>query len=274
MSASNIEGDTYPVRRTEKESERLFSQLHLISHALGGLLHAPVDLTASNLRILDVGTGTGKWLSLVKESLPEATRETVHLQGTDIAPYPSSADLPIKLHSFKEPFPEEWEGSFDLVHMGSCLMMSPGDEAAQLIAKLAKLVKPGGWIQLSDTMLKPSPVLDTDKPHERLYKTMGKCVLDMGMDPTQGGRLAELLGGTDGLAEVGSKAAPMKIGKTASPEFVEQSLTYINFMFTNLEHAAEVLKIEGVPELKADVLEEAKNEGFDFMYYSSWAKKI
>lgn len=274
MSSTNIEGDTYPVLRTEKESARLFSQLGLISHALGGLVHAPIDLSRLNLRILDVGTGTGRWLSMLSDTLPQPARDTVTLQGTDIAPYPNTPQgISIKLLNFKDPFPEEWEESFDLVHMGSCLMMSPGDAAHELIAKLAKLVKPGGWLQLSDTSLEPGPILDTDKPHQRLYKTMAKCVLDMGMDPIQGGRLPALLGGTERLVEVGTKAAPIKIGKTASPKFKEQSLEYINFLFGNLEHAADILNIEGVPQLKADVLDEAKTDGFDFMYQTAWAKR-
>ncbi|KAL5923807.1 hypothetical protein ACKVV1_011444 [Pyricularia oryzae] len=272
---SKIEGDTYPVLRTEKESARLFSQLGLISQALGGLVQAPVDLSQPNLRILDVGAGTGRWLSMVQESMTPSARATATLQGTDIAPYPDCAPgISIELHSFKNPFPEEWEASFDLVHMGSCLMMSPGDEAPRLVARLARLVKPGGWLQLSDAAMSIDPVGETDKPHERLYKTMGKCVRDMGMDPTQGGRLTELLGaaGAD-LAEVASKAAPIKIGKTASEEMESQTYQYIDMMFGNLLHAAQVLNLEGIPELKEEVLDEARTKGFDFMFYAAWGRR-
>ncbi|KAI3391808.1 hypothetical protein diail_6770, partial [Diaporthe ilicicola] len=111
---------------------------HLMAEALGGYVLAPLDLTQPNLRILDVGTGSGKWLSLVKEQMPEPARQTVTLVGTDIAPYPDS-DIAVKLHNFKDSFPVEWEEGFDLVQMRSCLMMSPGDQAAELVGRLAKL---------------------------------------------------------------------------------------------------------------------------------------
>lgn len=264
--------DTYPVLRTNKESARLFTQLHLIAAALGGHVLAPLDLAKPNLRILDVGTGSGKWLSLVKDQMPQPARDTATLVGTDIAPYPDS-DIEVKMHNFKTPFPAEWEESFDLVQMRSCLMMSPGDEAAELVGRLVKLVKRGGWLQLVDTACVPDPVSEGDLPHVRLFKIMGKCVLDMGLDPVQGGRVAELLLGNKELVEVGHKSSPMRIGKGASPVLENQSMEYIYYMFGNLEHAAEKLKVDGIATLKSDVTEEAENHGFDFMMYGAWAKR-
>jgi SAM-dependent methyltransferase len=264
--------DTYPVLRTEKESARLFTQLHLIAAALGGHVLAPLDLTQPNLRILDVGTGTGRWLSLVKEQIPEEVRDTATLMGTDIAPYPDSS-IDVQMHNFKNPFPAEWEGSFDLVQMRSCLMMSPGNEAAELVGRLVKLVKKGGWLQLVDTSCDPGPVLESDLPHTKLFKFMGKCVLDMGMDPVQGGKVAELLLQNKDLVEVGNKASPMRVGKGGSPDLERQSMEYLDFMFGNVEHAAEMLKLDDIATLKSAVRDEAERDGFDFTMYGAWGKR-
>ncbi|KAI3391807.1 hypothetical protein diail_6769, partial [Diaporthe ilicicola] len=107
-------------------------------------------------------------------------------------------------------------------------------------------------------------VLESDKPHEKLFKIMGKCVLDMGMDRVQGGRVADLLHENTNLVELGSKSSPMRIGKGASPDFEKQIMEYLNYMFGNLEHAG-MLKLDGLATLKSAVIDEAQKYGFDFM---------
>ena len=109
--------------RDRAESERLNVQhdyMRDLGH--GHLVHPLIDTTKIK-RIADVGTGTGIWLwetaqELFNLRLNEGEREFV---GFDISPeqfQPESYPIiGFVIHDIVQPFPEEYRGKFDLVHI-------------------------------------------------------------------------------------------------------------------------------------------------------------
>ena len=80
--------------------------------------------------------------------------------GTDIDPsvFPKNA-LPnhtFHVQDINAPWPEEWADSFDVVHQRSVLHAA-GANMHNAVANLARMVKPGGWIQLMEAGLVTAP---------------------------------------------------------------------------------------------------------------------
>ena len=90
----------------------------------------------------------GYWLLDLSRSLPSSTT----FVGTDIAPqlFPSDygKSFAFASQSITEPWPPEWNNSFDLVHQRLVLIAVSPEVARQAVHNLVNLVKPGGYIQL------------------------------------------------------------------------------------------------------------------------------
>ncbi|KAK8044779.1 hypothetical protein PG993_004803 [Apiospora rasikravindrae] len=119
--------------------------------AMGGLVLCPLDLDQPGLKILDSGTGDGYWLQDLLATFPRLRDGT--LVGTDVtaAKFPENGVQPpisLQIQSITQPWPPEWKHSFDLVHQRLVLGACGNFPYETAIRNLAKLVKPGGWIQL------------------------------------------------------------------------------------------------------------------------------
>lgn len=152
----------YPAQRTSKEVTRLRRQHELVKQAFGGhLVYVPIQPAISHaidpsnpkLRILDSGTADRHWLIDLAPQLSPTTR----FYGTDIEPrqFPTKAELPydvaLQVQSIREPWPKEWQDSFDLVHQRAALAVAAGNELQLVVKRLAEMVKPAaGWLQLVD----------------------------------------------------------------------------------------------------------------------------
>ncbi|KAK5374877.1 hypothetical protein LTR20_001168 [Exophiala xenobiotica] len=108
----------YPGPRDLSETKRLKAQSDLVTAAFGGLVLCPVDLTASDLRVLDSGTADGLFLRQLRSML--AYPDSATLIGTDIAPLEQNVDKPDYIEWHKQDinadWPEVWQGTFDFVH--------------------------------------------------------------------------------------------------------------------------------------------------------------
>ncbi|TDZ27930.1 Methyltransferase psoC [Colletotrichum spinosum] len=136
----------------KSEKARLADQHEVLLDAMGGRgLLAPADLSRSNLRILDSGAADGRWLLDLRQSMsPDGGHEYV---GTDIDPslYPPSppADMRFCNQSIREPFPDDWQGTFDVVHQRLVMaaVSPPESTIASVVKSLTGLLRPGGWLQ-------------------------------------------------------------------------------------------------------------------------------
>ncbi|KAJ8065957.1 hypothetical protein OCU04_005057 [Sclerotinia nivalis] len=140
----------YIFNRTFNSSVRLNYNHWLVKEACGYLLHPYIQesIKKDDVRIADVGTGTGIWLLELSETLPTAT-----LDGYDIsaAQYPPSSFLPpnVSLHTHDAftSFPIEKLGSYDIVHLRFSLCFVNDEDAEGLLRNLVALLKPGGYLQ-------------------------------------------------------------------------------------------------------------------------------
>jgi SAM-dependent methyltransferase len=130
--------------KDEQEINRLDFQHFLLYHALGGNYAAPITQPGS---ILDVGCGTGRWAMEIAQTFPRA-----NVIGLDIVTPVPSVEKPPENYLFMNgnvleglPFAN---ASFDFVHMRLLFMAIPANRWPFAVRELARVTRPGGWIEL------------------------------------------------------------------------------------------------------------------------------
>ncbi|KAK7699108.1 hypothetical protein SLS64_011885 [Diaporthe eres] len=141
--------DGYVFQRTANATTRLHYQYYLWQDTYRFHLHPDIPPLAPDARIADVATGTGIWLSALSRQLPPTTQ----LHGLDI----SLAQLPPRnlappnanYHEwdFYTPPPPELRGTFDVVHMRLVAVVVKDMQPGRILANVAQLLKPGGYLQ-------------------------------------------------------------------------------------------------------------------------------
>ncbi|KAI0872117.1 S-adenosyl-L-methionine-dependent methyltransferase [Hypoxylon argillaceum] len=137
----------------EEIPERLDEQHFFTTKTLGFLLHPNIPITSPNLKIADIGSGTGAWLLDIAESLPS----TCQLTGFDISSsaFPPSQTWPpnvsFKIQDMYIPFPGSDIGAYDVVAVRFVSSATTRAEWSRAIENLIKLLKPGGWLQWIDS---------------------------------------------------------------------------------------------------------------------------
>lgn len=279
--------DKYPALRTTSEARRLRAQHELCTAAVGGLILTPIDFARPDLRILDSGTADGYFLVDLYSHLPQATRDSAELIGTDIASYPEPVDfkLPpnVKLskQNILEPWPESWKGSFDLVCQRNTMANAGNFETAvDVVRKLAELVKPGGHIQLVDGLMPVADIMDDDPPSQKLFKTMGNFLKSRGLDTTMGWRLSEMLEKA-GVVEVQKTEGLSRLGRGAEGSLKEAGYVQLyglesacQGVLENMPQDKRPITVEQWRKLAADLLAEAEETGVDMTWYGAWGKVI
>lgn len=285
MAADKVWKDTYQYfgPRSTPEAIRLHAQHDICRSALGGkLVHAPIDLYRTNLRILDSATSDGYFLyDLARTELGDPGSAT--LIGTDINDFPGIQDLPpnIKLvkQNMMEEWPAEWLGTFDIVQQKNAIVhVGTIEEAIKTIRRLAELVKPGGWIQLVDCYVSDEPIEDGDEPGTKMLKVCGQYLRRNGMDNTMCRRLKEILEAVGGLESLGEKVGVSRMGKGEPKGLEEAGKIQLEGFWAGLGQALKKEKDPTMPldeygELLPAILEQAKERGVDMYWNVAWARK-
>lgn len=141
-------------------------------------------------RCLEVGAGVGsiaRWLS--EQVGAEGRVVATDLETRFLEPLRSSV-LEVRRHDVATDALEE--NAFDLVHVRHVLVHLP--ERASVLEKLARAVKPGGWLaveEIDHTTDAPDPT--APEPQRELYQRVMHeiygFVREKGLDPTFGGQL-------------------------------------------------------------------------------------
>ncbi|KAL3492456.1 S-adenosyl-L-methionine-dependent methyltransferase [Aspergillus germanicus] len=144
--------DNYVLARDLNGSLRLDCQHHLFRMHNGYVLH-PVIPIHPDMKIAEIGTGTGIWLLELAPQLPS----TVLLDGFDISgnlfPYQSLLPDNLKfgvMDSFGE-VPADLIGKYDVVHLRLWCCVVTGGDPSKLIQGAMKLLKPGGYLQWDES---------------------------------------------------------------------------------------------------------------------------
>ncbi|KAK8075377.1 hypothetical protein PG997_010040 [Apiospora hydei] len=238
------------------EDERLkLGQLVILDH-MEKAVWAPLDLSVPGLRILDSATASGVWLQDLKASLPASSNHTYI--GTDITPIyfvkTASPDLTLQVQSMKQPWPTEWQGTFDLRGEGR-------SEAKGTIANMMHLLKPGGWMQLveSDHSVVQGPALQS--MFELLCDKFK--VMDTGPDyaPQLEDWFKEL-----GMVNIGCRIFDVPLGANNPNEEMKAKSTRCFFLATNgMAQAAQSVPTSFAPhdlgQLASRVEEELATQG-------------
>ena len=132
----------------QTEAARLDMQHRVLWDANPKPIYAPIDLSKGGFKILDQATSSGIWIRDMQMATDNAPNIWI---GTDIEDdwFPKDPPSGTSYHhqSMTEPWPKEWEGTFDLVHSRMALPGVGTKPVEDVIRRLVSLVKPGGWIQ-------------------------------------------------------------------------------------------------------------------------------
>jgi len=129
-----------------EEAKRLDAQHDLLKEVFDNrILFAPVIFSGDDA-VLDNGTGTGIWITDLRQNLPAS----VSLYGVDLHtrlvpsnPPVNTTFLPI---SFLD-LPAEWANKFTLVNQRLMIAALTRENWKQDIREIHRVLKPGGWAQ-------------------------------------------------------------------------------------------------------------------------------
>src|SRR5512146_2838198 len=143
----------YPLPKDMDEVNRLDFQHFLLRAGLRGNYAAPIQQPTD---ILDVGCGSGRWAMEMAAQFPNA-----RVVGLDLVPPPDEgkslghgldtrpSNYLFAVGNILEglPFPD---ASFDFVHQRLLITAIPRDRWPGVIAELARVTRPGGWVELAE----------------------------------------------------------------------------------------------------------------------------
>lgn len=165
---------SYILPQHATEVDRLDIQHYALREALGSNYQAPLERPE---RMLDVGTGTGLWAYELCAEYQEAVVVGLDLQ-------PSKPERPANFRFVRAnllaglPFVD---GSFDFVHQRLLMAGVPLKSWAAVVADLARVLRPGGWLQLVETA--PGPE-SAGPATERLFDLIRRLGRQVGLDTT------------------------------------------------------------------------------------------
>lgn len=153
----------YIFGESEGEISRLDLQHYMFRWEFGGDYLAPLDAPRD---ILDVACGTGRWARDMGRAFPgaavigfdinqqqlEASLAEGELSGTDYLPENCAFFTGNALEGFNFPY-----GAFDYVMARATSSFIPVSKWPGVISEMARVCRPGGWVELRDFGLVRSP---------------------------------------------------------------------------------------------------------------------
>lgn len=151
--------------------------------------------------------------------MPPLSAGTHEFVGTDLnpAPFPQSVrpNVRFAVQDIKKPWPESQHGQFDLVHQRLTLL-GAGPNPSASISHLYSIVKPGGWVQISEgTMDFPPDVVSEEQTpaYSDMIKTMQSVAAAVGAEWHSGRFLRGWLEEA-GFTDVGEEDVILNMGRT------------------------------------------------------------
>ncbi|KAI1392525.1 S-adenosyl-L-methionine-dependent methyltransferase [Hypoxylon trugodes] len=187
----------YVLARDYLDNSRLNLYHYHWIDVFGYRTHPKIPIDGSDLRIADVGTGTGVWLTDLGARLPSS----VQLDALDVSFHalPPKEWLPqnvtVRHWDVKGDVLDDLVGVYDVVNMRNFVFVIKNDEIKHVLANLLKILKPGGYLQWGESDIhdwridKIHPDNKTDA-HKRLMEmTLGQ---DLRLQATWVGEMTQL----------------------------------------------------------------------------------
>jgi ubiquinone/menaquinone biosynthesis C-methylase UbiE len=187
-----VRGSPYLLPKDDAEIHRLDFQHYMLRFALRSNYLAPIGQPRD---ILDVGTGTGRWALEMALAFPAA-----NVVGVDLVAPPVDTEAGTKRPDVRPenyafvtanilerlPFPGM---SFDFVHQRLLVGAIPAVRWPEVIAELARVTRPGGWVELVEAAPPPDGGPALRALCEWLVAACDRRGLDAVVGPKIGGML-------------------------------------------------------------------------------------
>ncbi|RHZ83283.1 hypothetical protein Glove_97g87 [Diversispora epigaea] len=187
----NEKNSSYFLPNDDKECDRLHLQHFLIKYIRQGNFSAPVKdiLNKEGSKVLDVGCGAGSWTFDMAIDYPKS-----QIVGIDMSPIPLSSEIMPENITFVQanildglPFEDN---SFDFIFQRFLILGIPADKWSFLISELIRVLKPGGFLELTEVSAKFSPM----GPYtSRLIKSGREMLAKRNLDPNIANQLESLI---------------------------------------------------------------------------------
>ncbi|KAI1879814.1 hypothetical protein JX265_001435 [Neoarthrinium moseri] len=147
-----LKGHRIGYERASGETEDDFS-LNLMHHHwvkdFGYLIHPRIHTESANLKVADVGSGTGIWLLDAYDRLPKSTQFVGLDISFDAAPPPETfpANITFQKWDVRDPVPDELIAAFDIINVHFMVFVVLKDEVPLVVDKFIQMRKPGGYLQ-------------------------------------------------------------------------------------------------------------------------------
>lgn len=194
----------YVLPKDLQEVNRLDFQHFVLRQAFKGNYLVPLDQPRD---ILDVGSGTGRWCYEMAESFPQA-----FVIGCDLLEQAIDSRMAPPNYRFVEadvlkrlPFSDQ---SFDYVHQRLLFLAMPTNAWLSELGELARITRPGGWIELVETDI---PDHHRGTHIERMSRWIIEVCRRRGIDPSQVPDLGTHLSSV-GMKNVTTRAVSVPLG--------------------------------------------------------------
>lgn len=138
--------------------------------------------------------------------------------GTDISDSAFQVNLEepisLKIHSITEPWPKEWESSFDLIHQRLVIACLEPDDGRDALYRLVELAVPGtGWVQFTEAVMEHMTPEEKGKfpVLARFQALLGEMLPILKWNPRSGLKVKEWLEAYN-MADVQEKVMMVQVG--------------------------------------------------------------
>jgi SAM-dependent methyltransferase len=192
------------------ENQRLDFQHYMLRFTLKGNYAAPLKAPRD---ILDVGCGTGRWAMEMAQQFPSARVIGVDVTsgasgGQPAQPQPANWSFTPANVLEGLPFPDN---SFDFVHQRLLVAAIPAERWPQVVAELARVTRPGGWVELVEA---ESRLPNAGPGLQASMKWASGFAARRGIDPASASQVGAFLTQA-GLAHVNMRTVALPVGDRA-----------------------------------------------------------
>ncbi|OAP64540.1 hypothetical protein AYL99_00512 [Fonsecaea erecta] len=163
-STETEQNDRYFFSRTFLSSVRLTAQHFLWVLKNGFLLHQAVEQRLSQVdtpEVVDVATGNAIVALTIARDPPRSKVVALDISDQQYPPaWTCPANIEFGLWNFFDPVPEQFYERFDVVHIRAVCSTLYGTSKAEILDKLIKMLKPGGYLQWHECYSNLIGVLD------------------------------------------------------------------------------------------------------------------